>query len=293
MQEIGNKIKNVPDTIIDESFHHRERSDFDLFLYFDQESIVLSAWSSADHTLTALEIIPTSGISDLADTVRLSDLLNNSVLGKDVTGYHHRILFSGIRNATLTPNALFLANEVRLQHSFSVPISDNSKEFTDELRIADARTIYSVPKDLEANFSRVIGQYDLFHSSTAFIESQLLKNRNRSEQNCSVIIHSQYFELLVTNGKQLLLYNTFDIENNDSVLYYLLFCCEQLDLNPETLLLELSGSIDNTSTIYSTLSDYFRNISFGEGPNEIKLSYRFYESPVHHYYPVLNFQACV
>lgn len=294
MQEIGNKIKNFPDTIIDESFFHRERNDFDLFIYFDQEKLSFSAWSSEDHTLSAFEPQPLHSFKDLSDPIVLRDLFHNSALGKETSGYNRRVLFSGLRNVTMIPNALFNPDELRLQHSFSVPsVGDQAREYSDELRIADARSIYTIPEEIEMNLHRLIGEHDLFHSSTAFIETQLLKNRNRNEQICSLIIHSNYFEILVIGGRQLILYNTFDIENPESVLYYVLFCCEQLELNPESIMLEIAGAIDNTSAIYQGLENYFSNISFREGPGEVKMSYRFQDSMPHLYFPALNFPVCV
>ncbi len=293
MQEIGNKIINSPDTIIDESFSHKDRREFDLFIFINDEQLELTAWSSGDHVLYALERYSLQGLQNLSDTSVFQDILNQSKLAKNANEYHSRFVFSGLRNVTMIPNALFMADELDLQHSFSAPTSDNSRVFTDELRIADARSIYSLPKELDMNLRNLFGHFDLFHASTALIESQLLSNRNKNEHTFCVIIYDSYFELLVVNGRQLLLYNTFDIENSESLLYYCLFCCEQLGLNPESVHVELAGAIDSASQSYSNLERYFRNISFGDKESDTKISYRFQESPSHRFYPALNFPACV
>ena len=73
-------------------------------------------------------------------------------------------------------------------------------------------------------------------------------------------INIGFIDILFFKNKKLAFYNSFDHETPEDILYYLLFCFSQLDLNPEEIHTTCSGNIDLNSKVYALLYKYVRNI---------------------------------
>jgi hypothetical protein len=120
-----------------------------------------------------------------------------------------------------------------------------------------------------------------------------LENKKNSETNVNVNIHISYFEIIITNQKSLLFYNTFHYTSAEDVVYYLLFVFEQFNLNPESIKVKITGELDKNSTIYSLLFKYIRELSFGQKPASLKYCSKLDTLPKHFFYSLYSLQLCV
>ena len=104
-----------------------------------------------------------------------------------------------------------------------------------------------------------VGEFSFQHSSGVLIQELLNKETNNLAEKVHVAVSHQYFELIVTKGDQLLLFNGFNYHTNEDVLYYILFCMEQLQLDPNHVQLDLLNEID--SDLFNTIYTYVRNVN--------------------------------
>jgi len=93
---------------------------------------------------------------------------------------------------------------------------------------------------------------------------QTCMQRFRYKQNPVITIHCRVkaFEMIIVSENKLQLCNTYKYENSEDFIYYILFACEQLSLNPETTETYLSGEVAIDSVEDVMLKKYMRNISF-------------------------------
>ena len=78
------------------------------------------------------------------------------------------------------------------------------------------------------------------------------------------------FEIIALDNGNLKLYNTFEYNNSEDFIYYLLFTLEQLDYNPEIVDVVLFGNIaSEESELYKIAYKYIRNITLQERKNSI------------------------
>ncbi|TDU40210.1 uncharacterized protein DUF3822 [Gelidibacter sediminis] len=110
----------------------------------------------------------------------------------------------------------------------------------------------------------VYGAFEYKHASTILIEHALQETQATEETKLYINVAPVHFEMVVVHNGQLQLYNTFDYHTKEDFLYYILFVIEQLKLDPETLLLTLSGSIEKDDELYKLLYTYIRFVSFEE-----------------------------
>jgi len=280
-------------SLTDESFTHKDKSEFDLYISFDDHTVTLTVWEPVEKKIIAFEPSALEHSPEIDFTSALKETLSKSFLHEFYKEYHHVVVVSGIRNSTLVPNSLFDNNSMADQQHFLHKENKDEVICVDSLRIADARTIYSLPSPLYNYFIGTYHNLQLIHTSSTTIENQLSTFHNDKNNVITLLIHSNYFELIASNEKSLLLYNSFEIENTNSVIYYTLFCCEQLKLDPEILSVQLGGKVGKTSAIYLTMQNYFKNLHFANAPENITLSYLFSEKPSHALYQFYCIPSCV
>ena len=79
-------------------------------------------------------------------------------------------------------------------------------------------------------------------------------------------IHVQMdqFDCVVVKNGRTELCNTYSYKTSEDFIYYVLFCIEQLGLNPDTLPVIVCGDIELGDANYEILYTYIRDISFTE-----------------------------
>ena len=59
-------------------------------------------------------------------------------------------------------------------------------------------------------------------------------------------------------------FNSYEYQTKEDFLYYILFVMEQLQLNPQEQLVELTGKTDPTSELYQIVYQYVRNVKVAD-----------------------------
>ena len=190
--------------------------------------------------------------------------------------------------STLVPNAIYEADKTKTYLEFNHPLEGNEIISSDHIKLIDTQNIFAVPRVIDALLKELFPSVKIHHYSTALIGGLLLQYKNQNEKKVVVHVQPSHFEIIVVEGGKLLFYNTFNHQTTEDFMYYLLFACEQLKLNPETLELVLIGEVEKNSTLYLILNKYVRNIRFGERNENYEYSYGFEDIPKHFYYNLLN-----
>jgi hypothetical protein len=95
------------------------------------------------------------------------------------------------------------------------------------------------------------------------------------------------FSLIAGKGSRLLFAGTFEYTSPQDVLFHLLKIVEQYSLSRHDLLLQLTGLIDQDSSLYEELHQYFINIEFGNASWGIRESY-----PAHFFTTLNDLAKC-
>jgi len=203
--------------------------------------------------------------------------------------------FCGFNN-TLVPDVFFDAD--RLDEFYYANHQRQSTETTnkllfDNLRRISARNIYSVPKSLFDFFNSWYSNLSIFHGATPFIEGVLTLHKNTSERTVTVNIQNTYFEMVVNQGGNLLYYNKFNFMSTEDFIYFLVFVYEQLEMNPESQVLNIAGTTEKNSALIVLASKYIRHLQFVQRPSFAFYSYGFDEVAAHYHFSLYNQFLCV
>ena len=152
----------------------------------------------------------------------------------------------------------------------------------------DAKNIFALHLSIKSKLDYQFQNISYHHASSALIDTLVLQNKNQTSRKLFVHVQQTHFEAIVIDGKNLLFYNTFNYHTAEDFVYYLLFVCEQLHLNPETIDVVLLGEIERNSTIYSLTQKYIRKLKFGERNDGAQYSYQLQALPTHYYFTLFN-----
>lgn len=189
---------------------------------------------------------------------------------------------------TLVPAAFFDSTKISDYLKFNQPIASDDLVMNDVLRNAEARNVYAFDSSLEKSLKKISGSVRIRHHLTSLIEKTLSVNKNKSGRRALVNIQNQRFDLIISEGGKLLLANSFSFQTSEDFIYYLLFACEQLKMNPEDLELEIIGEIETDSALSNLAKKYIRNIKFGQRPVEARFAKEFEKFPSHFYHNLFS-----
>ena len=108
----------------------------------------------------------------------------------------------------------------------------------------------------------LLDQYETFEyqNANSILVKQLLDlSKNKEEKQVFIHVQKEHFEIVVVKNQQLLLFNSFQYNTPEDFIYFILFTCEQLQLNPETISVQLFGNCTEEDAFYKITYQYIRN----------------------------------
>jgi len=191
---------------------------------------------------------------------------------------------------TIVPNQLY--SEKNKEEYLSFISNKKGVIKTDNIHQNSATTIYNVKEDIVYLINQIQSEIIERNSSTIIIE-QLIKQYKEQKKTAFLFINKSNIEIIILKNGELILHNYFDIDNSVDVLYYTLFCFNQLNMNPEENNLYLFGNIEKTDENYIILYDYIRNIKFGSLSNSLSFSKELKRVSQHQNFSLFSQILCV
>ncbi len=164
------------------------------------------------------------------------------------------------KTSTLVPSTLFEhKNSLNyLKYNTSINIDDIAAN--DHVLNHEINNVYIPNTDINNFIFERFKTFDFFHYSSLIIEkisNELAKNFS---ENVFVNINDGFIDILFFKDKKLMFYNSYDHNSDEDILFFLLFCFSELNLNPDEIHTVFSGSIDLDSKLYELIYTYVRNI---------------------------------
>jgi hypothetical protein len=275
ISEIKNKVTQS-NSFIDEAFDVKKTSGYQLVIQIGIDGVLLAVNDKLNNKYIAFE--------KYADLIDL--LTKNSKL---IPHNYKSVLCLVVNNlSTLIPNPLFENEKKDLYLNFNTSLKDGEFIVVDDLKNLDAKNIFALSSGLKSKLESLYPAVTYHHFSSILIESLLAQNKNQTSKKLFVHVQASHFEVVLLDGKHLQFYNTFNHHSAEDFIYYLLFVCEQLQLNPENIEVVLLGEIERNSAMYNVAQKYIRNIKWGERKGDVDYSYQLQTLPKHFYFTLFN-----
>ena len=212
-----------------------------------KHSIVSYKQYNKDHNLTPLEHL--DFLKFVVDTEHLNETSFNQVL----LIYRNEL-------STLVPKSLFDENNIANYLKFNNKILPTDFISYDELN-NEMVNVYVPLININNYVYDTFGAFTYKHFSTVLIENILNKKQTTEEKTMHVNVDEGLFEVLVTEGKKIIFFNSFFYNTKEDFIYYILFTSEQLKMDPEKFPLIFTGEIDETSDLYQIAYKYVRHVT--------------------------------
>lgn len=166
--------------------------------------------------------------------------------------------------STLVPKELYNSSNNADYLKFNSKILKTDYISNDELEHKPIINVYVPYVNINNYIFETFGEFIYKHTSTIFIDHILSLNSNSNETEMHVNVSQNAMEVCVVNQNEIKLYNRFEFTSPEDFIYYLLFTIEQLNLDTETLKLQLSGRIDKDDDLYNVAYKYIRHVDFND-----------------------------
>lgn len=192
--------------------------------------------------------------------------------------------------STIIPNQLYDATKKEVYTNFI--IGETEKIKTDIIHHANSTILYSVKENITNALNQIQTEIKEKNSSTIAISSIINQYSHLKERSCFLIKENHKIEIIVIQTNQLIFQNYFEINSPTDVLYFTLFCFDQLKMDPIKNDLYLIGNIEKGDETYSLLYDYIKNINFVEFSKELSFAKEL-QILKHQYFTLFSQLLCV
>lgn len=166
--------------------------------------------------------------------------------------------------ATIVPKDLFNENKTADYLKFNSKILKSDFIAHDVIETNNAVCVYVPYVNINNFIYDKFGSFTYKHESTILINQILDCESNNKHIAVYLNIHDSFFQVVIINTGELILYNSFEFQTKEDFIYYVLFTFEQLELNPEEVSITLLGNISENDGLYSILYKYVRHVEFGK-----------------------------
>src|SRR5690606_36240548 len=153
---------------------------------------------------------------------------------------------------------------------YNIKVFETDHFAWDALPAYGMQQVYIPFEDISALVQARYGRVTSMHAASVLVPRLLDRTKNTEEKTMFVHVWDRCFEIIVAQNQKLLLYNAFDYRTAEDFLYYILFCAEQLGLNPESLRLEMLGNSRHETPEFELTYRYVRNVSLLQPDDTVK-----------------------
>ncbi|MGZ5247380.1 MAG: DUF3822 family protein, partial [Flavitalea sp.] len=148
--------------------------------------------------------------------------------------------------------------------------------------------VYRVSKELQ-NFVEQQFKPSVYRHAYSIIASSELTDENLLQ----VRFYNDRFTAVLWKSGQLQMVQSFTYQSPEDVSYNLLSIAENFEVSPEVLKIEVSGLLDEHSSLYLELNKFFLHIEAAKASDKIDTGELLADYPEHYFSPMLNFAVCV
>lgn len=286
--EESQSIIHLQSDIVDESFSPEKGADYFLSFMLGNNSM---SWSVLDRKRNKVIVLKSKPAEESLIGVSLSKLLKSEVT---LAGVQYRSVHVSVVNrmSTLIPSGLFEKGDEEKYLHFNSSPDKNMIALSDKLKADGIVNVFGIEENVADSVRNNFSQAMIHHFSTPLIEGILLSASATAEKKMFLHLQKNSCEIVVVQGKKVILYNSFPCSEAEECAYYVMFIAEQLKLNLSELELNLLGEIAKDSAIENLLSQYIGNVVFGNRPSMFEYSYGFNKLPSHFYFPLISQHLC-
>lgn len=275
----------IPEVIYDESYDLNNLKKYVLYIELYYDKYIANIIDTENNKLIGYYNHPILYHNNVLLNSRITELktfFNHEILRNN---YKKQLVFIDTTHKTLIPKSLYLPDEKNEYLSVIFDKKQNkSVLYNTPVFINNSVMIYGIDKE----FSEIITQNysePLINCKNAVTIAYLLSLfKNTETTNVCVDVKTDYIDIIVLNGNNLLLQNSFEYKTEHDFVYYVLLVYDYLKLNNEINMLYIMGNIEKNTQIVELLKKYIKHIDFFTIHKDLKITYKLNKYPMHYWF---------
>ena len=164
------------------------------------------------------------------------------------------------KEKTLVPAHIFNKNYISDIYRICLPTEKNDTILYRKIKVMEAYLVEALPRSFVTFLTSRYQSLCIVNSAYPFIVDSL-SNTLLNSNHLFIDIQDKYFDLLLTQSNEVVMFNSFNYSSLQDLVYYILNCLKQCNINKENLQTTISGNLANDSQLSRAIGKYIPNIS--------------------------------
>lgn len=277
--------------IFDPALEKKTAGLCDLIIAIENTSVQLALIEKKTNRFLALEVFNIEMIEDFDWKNYFENISGKSTILRKHEFSKVKICLTSLQ-FTLVPESLLHPGDEQTYFKMNFKNHSNLEVKHSHINAFSLFTVYGVEIELQTVLSHLFQDPKIIHHSEILLQSILRIGRSDTNKKLLLNIRKNDIDILIAEGKKVILMNSFNRNSEEDVLYYLLFTCEQLNIDTENISVYLAGEIEPESALYKLLYKYVRKITFVNHDRTLSFGEIFEEIPANFYYTLFNLPLC-
>jgi hypothetical protein len=236
----------------------------------------IAGWSAVNNRLSFLNyysypLLSNSVVSEILSQIKQISASNIPVL-----------ISSAFPEAVMIPLKFYNKENSYIKSIYTTEVQ---KELADSIEQWQIVNVYSMPVRVLNEIQNHFTKTEYLHAFTVGLK---VYDGFIAKNSLAVHFTPYNFRVSVKKEGQLLLAQMYPYQTPLDVVYYLLKITEEFSLPKDDLYVVVSGLIEESSSLYEELKNYFLNLQFAATPNIAPQT----EYPAHYFSSMYNLSSC-
>jgi len=187
-------------------------------------------------------------VRQLEDLLKTDDLL--------MLPYSSSVFLFLSQKSTLIPDNYFDQHMLKSYLEFNHELDVLDEIHYNYLPSVDAYNVFALHTYIASAIGHHFKGVRFFHQAMPFIEKVSDYSDNRQKQIMAVNINHHFFDVAVCSSGRLKLYNTFQYKEPTDLVYFILYICNEFEMDPLTMELILSGELSDMMSYRDAIREY-------------------------------------
>jgi hypothetical protein len=158
----------------------------------------------------------------------------------------------------LVPESIFDLRDMKAYLNMNHPPLIKRKTLSNNIPPAGAVVVFSMDETIYKLLKKKYPGADFCHSALPFCSMVL----NKTIDGCFVQVYENSLEMAIVKDKKLFLYNIYEIQEGNDIVYFVLNAYKSVNFNPLSHPLYIAGVLPKTSETIKLIGNYIKDIRF-------------------------------
>ena len=274
---------------LDETLDINSTQLYQLIIQVSLDGFCFSLLNSINKKYIALKYFPLPpNIADEVIYEKIEEILNKEELLNQSYKSAQTLYLSP--KYTLIPNEFYSTAAIKKIFKLNHPLNALDEIHYNEIKPLNAKLLFSIPNQIANPIYQHFSNVKFYHHSSPLLYYTL--NQQNKDNQLRININGQFFDLIICEGQDLKMQNTFIYKTPEDILYYIMYSLKAINILPEKANINCSGFASKSGEIIKLLKQYFPNIKFQTPDSKYIYSYTFNKIPSHTFVNLLNLPSC-